>query len=106
SLFLAPRSRPLRPPDARTRAVPSSVVPSDNASAVADVSARHGFAGVVARDLGGWCMGSDVDNMMTFVREQGDQQICSTCLAFELKLRFEVVVSAADAGEEKAELRV
>jgi hypothetical protein len=48
-------------------------------------------------------MGSDVANMMAFLRQHGDQRFCSTCLAFELKLSFEGVDSAlATVGQQTA----
>src|SRR5881409_432386 len=48
-------------------------------------------------------MGSDVDNMMTFLRQHGNQRFCSTCLAFELKLSFQGVDSAlATVGQQAA----
>ena len=48
-------------------------------------------------------MGSDVGNMMTFLRQHGNQRFCSTCLAFELKLSFQGVDSAlATVGQQAA----
>jgi len=48
-------------------------------------------------------MGSDVDNMMAFLRQHGDQRFCSTCLALEFKLSSPGVDSAlATVGQTAA----
>ena len=42
-------------------------------------------------------MGSEVDDVMAFLRQHADQQFCGACLAFEFKLTFQGVDSAVAA---------
>ncbi len=48
-------------------------------------------------------MGSEVDDVFSFLRQHGDQQFCSPCLAFEFRLSFQGIDSAlATVGQHTA----